>query len=100
MRAIRRIFGERMLQMSMQSDILQESFINTMPAWVNMLLLSSSGPIKTPVGACATAAESVDIAVETIIAGKAKVSAFIFSIPVTITCSLRKIAVLTIHQYL
>jgi phosphopantetheine--protein transferase-like protein len=73
MRAIRRIFGERMLQKSMQSDILQESFINTMTAWVNMLLLSSSGPIKTPVGACATAAESVDIAVETILSGKAKV---------------------------
>ena len=44
-----------------------------MPAWVNMLLLSSSGPIKTPVGACATAAESVDIGVETILSGKARV---------------------------
>ena len=32
--------------------------VNSMPAWINMLLLSSSGPIKTPVGACATAAES------------------------------------------
>ncbi|KAI8855120.1 acyl transferase domain-containing protein [Chytridium lagenaria] len=50
-----------------------ESFINTMPAWVNMLLLSSSGPIKTPVGACATAAESVDIAVDTILSGKARI---------------------------
>jgi fatty acid synthase subunit alpha, fungi type len=40
---------------------------------VNMLLLSSSGPIKTPVGACATAAESVDIAVETILSGKARI---------------------------
>lgn len=38
-----------------------------------MLLLSSSGPIKTPVGACATAAESVDIAVETIMSGKARI---------------------------
>lgn len=44
-----------------------------MAAWVNMLLLSSSGPIKTPVGACATAAASVDIAVETIQSGKARV---------------------------
>ncbi|RLN91887.1 hypothetical protein BBJ28_00027186 [Nothophytophthora sp. Chile5] len=38
-----------------------------------MLLLSSSGPIKTPVGACATAAESVDIGADTIKSGKARV---------------------------
>lgn len=38
-----------------------------------MLLLSSSGPIKIPVGACATALQSVEIAVETILGGKAKV---------------------------
>jgi phosphopantetheine--protein transferase-like protein len=44
-----------------------------MPAWVNLLLLSSSGPIKTPVGACATAAASVELGVETIHSGKAKV---------------------------
>ncbi|CRK44578.1 hypothetical protein BN1723_016358, partial [Verticillium longisporum] len=44
-----------------------------MAAWVNMLLLSSSGPIKTPVGACATSVESVDIGYETIMEGKAKI---------------------------
>lgn len=44
-----------------------------MSAWVNMLLLSSTGPIKTPVGACATAVESVDIGYETILEGKARV---------------------------
>ena len=38
-----------------------------------MLLLSSSGPIKTPVGACATAAESVEVGVETILSQKARV---------------------------
>jgi hypothetical protein len=42
----------------LSSDQLQESFINTSSAWVNMLL-SSCGPIKTPVAACATAAVSV-----------------------------------------
>jgi hypothetical protein len=42
-------------------------------AWINMLLLSSSGPIKTPVGACATAAESVEVGVETILSQKARV---------------------------
>uniref|UniRef100_A0A0D6QVB5 beta-ketoacyl-[acyl-carrier-protein] synthase I n=1 Tax=Araucaria cunninghamii TaxID=56994 RepID=A0A0D6QVB5_ARACU len=44
-----------------------------MYAWVIMLLLSSTGPIKTPVGACATAVESIDIGYETIVEGKARV---------------------------
>ncbi|KAJ3148374.1 3-oxoacyl-[acyl-carrier-protein] synthase [Geranomyces michiganensis] len=73
MRAMQKIFKERLLEKPVQADILQESFINTMPAWINMLLLSSSGPIKTPVGACATAAESVEVAVDTILSGKAKI---------------------------
>ncbi|KAJ3387995.1 3-oxoacyl-[acyl-carrier-protein] synthase [Lobulomyces angularis] len=73
MRAMQKMFKERLFEKPIQNDILQESFINTMPAWINMLLLSSSGPIKTPVGACATAAESVEIAVDTILSGKAKV---------------------------
>ena len=58
---------------SPENPLQQETFINTMPAWVNLLLLSSSGPIKTPVGACATAVESVEIAVDTLLSGKAKV---------------------------
>lgn len=49
------------------------SFINTVAGWVNLLLLSSSGPIKIPVGACATALQSVEIAIDTIISGKAKI---------------------------
>ena len=32
-----------------------------------------SGPVKTPVGACSTATESVEIGVETILSGKARV---------------------------
>ena len=31
--------------------IVLSSFINTTAGWVNLLLLSSSGPIKIPVGA-------------------------------------------------
>jgi len=49
------------------------SFINTVAGWVNLLLLSSSGPIKIPVGACATALQSVEIACDTILSGKAKI---------------------------
>eukprot|EP00755_Sulcionema_specki_P021970 Sspe_Gene.1412::Locus_470_Transcript_1_1_Confidence_1.000_Length_11716::g.1412::m.1412/K00667/FAS2; fatty acid synthase subunit alpha, fungi type len=73
MKALQGIFRKRLLDQPVQKDILQESFINVMAAWVNLLLLSSSGPIKTPVGACATAVESVEIGVDTILSGKAKV---------------------------
>jgi fatty acid synthase subunit beta len=69
----RGMFQSRFLDKPIAHDVLQESFINTMPAWVNLLLLSSSGPIKTPVGACATAVESVEIGMETILSGKAQV---------------------------
>lgn len=71
--ALRGMYKDRFLDKPLQKDILQESFINTMSAWVNMLLLSSTGPIKTPVGACATAVESVDIGYETILEGKARI---------------------------
>ncbi|KAK2737905.1 3-oxoacyl-[acyl-carrier-protein] synthase [Myotisia sp. PD_48] len=71
--ALRGMYKDRYLDKPLQKDILQESFINTMSAWVNMLLLSSTGPIKTPVGACATAVESIDIGYETIVEGKARV---------------------------
>ncbi|KAJ2333063.1 fatty acid synthase alpha subunit Lsd1, partial [Coemansia sp. RSA 2673] len=54
-------------------DVYQETFISTPPAWINMLLMSASGPIKTTVGACATGIASIDVAVDTIQAGKAKV---------------------------
>eukprot|EP00403_Amphidinium_massartii_P037865 CAMPEP_0178444832 /NCGR_PEP_ID=MMETSP0689_2-20121128/39770_1 /TAXON_ID=160604 /ORGANISM="Amphidinium massartii, Strain CS-259" /LENGTH=1181 /DNA_ID=CAMNT_0020069195 /DNA_START=184 /DNA_END=3731 /DNA_ORIENTATION=+ len=56
-----------------QGDVLQETFINTTAAWVNMLMLSASGPVKTPVGACATAIESAANAYETILSGQAKI---------------------------
>ena len=73
MESMKSIFRYRFMdQPNLASDLLQETFINTTPAWINMLLLSSSGPIKTPVAACATAAVSVEIAVDTIRSGKAK----------------------------
>jgi fatty acid synthase subunit alpha len=71
--ALRGMYKDRYLDRPLQKDILQESFINTMSAWVNMLLMSSTGPIKTPVGACATAVESIDIGYDTIVEGKARV---------------------------
>ncbi|CEG69980.1 Putative Fatty acid synthase alpha subunit [Rhizopus microsporus] len=71
--AQRGLFRDRLLDKPVQKDILQESFINTMPAWINMLLLSSSGPIKTPVNACATSAVSIELACESLLTGKAKI---------------------------
>ena len=56
-----------------ETDAVNHSFINTVAGWVNLLILSSSGPIKIPVGACATALQSIEIACETILTGKAKV---------------------------
>ncbi|ORX59428.1 fatty acid synthase [Hesseltinella vesiculosa] len=71
--AQRGLFRDRLLDKPVQKDILQESFINTMPAWINLLLLSASGPIRTPVNACATSAVSVELAVDSILTGKAKI---------------------------
>ncbi|GAA5926751.1 trifunctional fatty acid synthase subunit FAS2 [Sporobolomyces koalae] len=71
--SISKMFRDRREEKDVQKDILQETFINTVAGWVNLLLLSSSGPIKIPVGACATALQSVEIACDTILSGKAKV---------------------------
>ncbi|KAJ1987194.1 fatty acid synthase alpha subunit Lsd1 [Coemansia umbellata] len=73
LKSAKRVFAERMCDKDHQADIYQETFLSTVPAWINMLLLSSSGPIKTTIGACATGIASIDVAVETIQAGKAKI---------------------------
>ncbi|KAH7042798.1 hypothetical protein B0J12DRAFT_629554 [Macrophomina phaseolina] len=57
---------------SVQDDILQETFHNTPAAWINLLLLSAAGPIKTPVGACATSLESLQSGFESIASGRAR----------------------------
>ena len=63
----------RFMDQPIQMDILQETFANTVTAWINMLLVSATGPIRTPVGACATGLESLDTAHDLIVTGKAKV---------------------------
>ncbi|KAJ2825612.1 fatty acid synthase alpha subunit Lsd1, partial [Coemansia sp. 'formosensis'] len=65
-RALQDIFKHRHLDRELKNDTLQETFISTIQAWVNMLLMSSSGPVKPAVGACATAVLSIDTAIETI----------------------------------
>ncbi|KAK4046934.1 fatty acid synthase alpha subunit Lsd1 [Microbotryomycetes sp. JL201] len=71
--SLSKMFRDRREEKDVQKDILQETFINTVAGWVNLLLLSSAGPVKIPVGACATALQSVEIACDTILSGKAKV---------------------------
>ncbi|THH15787.1 hypothetical protein EW146_g4747 [Bondarzewia mesenterica] len=73
MESLAQMFKDRREEKDVQNDILQETFINTTAGWVNLLLLSSSGPIKIPVGACATALQSIEIACDTLLSGKAKV---------------------------
>lgn len=73
MTSLQKMFKDRREEKEVQNDILQETFINTTAGWVNLLLLSSSGPIKIPVGACATALQSIEIACDTLLSGKAKV---------------------------
>ncbi|KAF9467993.1 fatty acid synthase [Collybia nuda] len=68
-----KMFKDRRDEREVQNDILQETFINTTAGWINLLLMSSSGPVKIPVGACATALQSLEIACDSILSGKAKV---------------------------
>ena len=72
--SMRGVYRDRYLERPVQHDILQESYLNAIGAWTNMLLLASAGPIKSPVGTCATAVESLDIGCEAIRSGKAKVA--------------------------
>ncbi len=66
------LYKQRLLDRPVQNDVLADTFINTTAAWLNMLLLGSAGPLRTPVGACATGLESVDTAYDLLVTGKAK----------------------------
>ncbi|KAL4971344.1 thiolase-like protein [Aspergillus desertorum] len=68
----REMFHDVPLDKRVQGDVLQETNLNTPAAWVNMLLLGSSGPIKTPVGACATSLESMNLGIDSILSGKTR----------------------------
>ncbi|KAJ2879235.1 fatty acid synthase alpha subunit Lsd1, partial [Coemansia asiatica] len=72
MQSMQETLRDRLLDKSIISDKMQECFISTIQAWVNMLLMSGSGPVKPVAGACATAAASIDTAIEVIQSGKAR----------------------------
>ncbi|KAI2783632.1 putative 3-oxoacyl-synthase [Daldinia loculata] len=71
--SLQKLYRQGYLDRPVQSDILAEVFINTTGAWLNMLLMSSAGPTRTPVGACATALESLNQGYDLITSGAAKV---------------------------
>ncbi|KAK9424304.1 putative beta-ketoacyl-[acyl-carrier-protein] synthase I [Seiridium unicorne] len=74
LRSMRDMYRHRYRDSPVQGDILQETFLNSMAAWTNMLLFGATGPIKTPTGTCATAIESLDNACEGIRSRRVKVA--------------------------
>ncbi|KAK4153963.1 hypothetical protein C8A00DRAFT_33295 [Chaetomidium leptoderma] len=72
LQSLDRMYKRRFLDRQVQSDILAETFVNTTAAWINMLLLGSSGPLRTPVGACATSLESLDTGYDMVVNGRVK----------------------------
>lgn len=71
--AFQRMHEHRMLGREMHNDTLSDAFVGTAAAWLNLLLLSASGPIKTGAGTCATSLESLDTACELISSGRSRV---------------------------
>ncbi|MFO0602611.1 MAG: DUF1729 domain-containing protein [Polyangiales bacterium] len=71
MQKLRRLYLDHALDRPRQGDALQETLINVTAAWVVQSLVGSYGPMSHPVGACATAAVSVEDAADKVLGGKA-----------------------------
>ncbi|MFO0652265.1 MAG: DUF1729 domain-containing protein [Polyangiales bacterium] len=71
MQKLRRLYLDHSLDRPRQGDALQETLINVTAAWVVQTLVGSYGPMVHPVGACATAAVSVEEAADKVLGGKA-----------------------------
>ncbi|KAI0468362.1 putative fatty acid synthase alpha subunit FasA [Xylaria cf. heliscus] len=74
LKSTRDMYRRRYRDNPVKGDILQETFLNSMAAWTNMLLFGATGPLKTPTGTCATAIESLDIACDSIRSRNVKVA--------------------------
>jgi fatty acid synthase len=73
MTSIRRLYTDLLLGQPRQGDILQETLGNVVAAWVVQAYVGSYGGMTHPVAACATAAVSVEVAVDKLLAGRADV---------------------------
>ena len=71
MRALRRLYVDPALDRERQTDTLQETLINVTAAWPAMALTGAAGPMLHPVGACATAALSVEVGLSLLRTGAA-----------------------------
>ncbi len=71
MQKLRKLYTDHLLDRPRQGDALQETLINVAAAWVVQSLVGSYGPMVHPVGACATAAVSVEEAADKVLNGKA-----------------------------
>lgn len=72
--SMRGVYRDRYLDRPLQSGIRQESYLNAIGAWANLLLLASAGPIKSPAATFATAIESSDNGCEAIQTGRARLA--------------------------
>ncbi|KAJ1958568.1 fatty acid synthase alpha subunit Lsd1 [Linderina pennispora] len=63
----------RWMDKNMHTGLSVTMMINSAAAYVNMLLMSSAGPIISTVGACATSFLSMEVGINAIQSGKAKV---------------------------
>jgi len=71
MGSIHRLYTDHLLERPEQSDVLQETLINVIAAYVVQAYVGNYGPMAHPVGACATAAVSLEEGMDKILAGKA-----------------------------
>lgn len=73
MRSLQRLYWDHLLGEERQKDILQETLINVIAAYVVQSYVGSYGAMSHPVAACATAAVSIEDACDKILCGKADV---------------------------
>lgn len=71
--SLKRLNADPMLGERRQLDILQETLVNVTAAHVVQSFVGSYGPMSHPVGACATAALSLEEGLDKILLGKADV---------------------------
>ncbi|MDA0136568.1 DUF1729 domain-containing protein [Solirubrobacter sp. CPCC 204708] len=71
MASLRRLLLDHLLDQERQNDRVQESLGNVVAAHAVQTYLGSYGPMIHPVGACATAAVSLEVAYDKITSGKA-----------------------------
>ncbi len=74
MQSLRRLFTDQLLDRERQGDIVQEMLINVVAAYTVQSYVGSYGPMVHPVGACATAAVSLEEGMDKILSGRADFS--------------------------